>query len=236
MSSPSPVQRNAMPFNTVINRAVSQWVVTVCLISPQFVQSNHMNVYLIFVAMQTLWLKRWHLHRWINCSHFWSLYRHRQCCSWISIVIWPRTRCADIWAAIGTSIRTVSSHKMQEFLIQVFDDLHVNVWLCAALAITHAFPCRNSRHDRDKASEVEASIQRHMLKNNLILVGWYHSHPKMPAQPTLRDCDAQLEYQIKMRGMSEATYTPCIGLICGEYEYSNNGRQQSQIHKSIELN
>lgn len=87
-----------------------------------------------------------------------------------------------------------------------------------ALAITHAFPCRNSRHDRDKAADVETSIQRHMLKNNLILVGWYHSHPKMPAQPTLRDCDAQLEYQIKMRGISEATYTPCIGLICGEFD------------------
>lgn len=89
-------------------------------------------------------------------------------------------------------------------------------YFAIALAITHAFPCRNSRHDRNKASEVEASIQRHMLKNNLILVGWYHSHPKMPAQPTLRDCDAQLEYQIKMRGLSEATYTPCIGLICGK--------------------
>jgi len=53
-----------------------------------------------------------------------------------------------------------------------------------------------------------------MLKKNVQLVGWYHSHPKAQAQPTLRDCDAQLDYQIRMRGPSDATYTPCIGIIC----------------------
>lgn len=89
--------------------------------------------------------------------------------------------------------------------------------LCTALAITHAFPCRNSRHDRLQAAEVELNIQRNMLKHNLQLVGWYHSHPKCAAQPTLRDCDVQLDYQMKMRGASDATYSPCVGLICCEY-------------------
>lgn len=67
-----------------------------------------------------------------------------------------------------------------------------------------------------------------MLKKNLILVGWYHSHPRIAAQPTLRDCDAQLEYQIKMLGTSEETYTPCIGLICAPY-YSGNPTLESSI-------
>lgn len=67
-----------------------------------------------------------------------------------------------------------------------------------------------------------------MLKKNLILVGWYHSHPRIAAQPTLRDCDAQLEYQIKMLGTSEETYTPCIGLICSPY-YSGNPTLESSI-------
>lgn len=97
-----------------------------------------------------------------------------------------------------------------------------------ALAITHAFPVRNSRHDRHFAIEVEQQIQRNMLKKNLILVGWYHSHPRIAAQPTLRDCDAQLEYQIKMRGISDETYTPCIGLICSPY-YSENPTLESSI-------
>lgn len=67
-----------------------------------------------------------------------------------------------------------------------------------------------------------------MLKKNLILVGWYHSHPRIAAQPTLRDCDAQLEYQIKMRGTTDETYTPCIGLICAPY-YSENLTLESSI-------
>lgn len=96
------------------------------------------------------------------------------------------------------------------------------------MAITHAFPVRNTRHDRHFAIEVEQHIQRDMLKKNLILVGWYHSHPRMAAQPTLRDCDAQLEHQIKMRGISDATYTPCIGLICSPY-YTGNPTLESSI-------
>ncbi|XP_037050536.1 MPN domain-containing protein CG4751 isoform X2 [Bradysia coprophila] len=96
------------------------------------------------------------------------------------------------------------------------------------LSITHAYPCRNSRHDRETAAQAELEIQRAMLKNGLTLVGWYHSHPRCAAQPTLRDCDAQLEYQIKMRGASEATYSPCIGLICAPYS-PDNPTQESSI-------
>lgn len=53
------------------------------------------------------------------------------------------------------------------------------------------------------------------------------SHPRCAAQPTLRDCDAQLEYQIKMRGASEATYSPCIGLICSPYSPDNHTQESS---------
>lgn len=107
----------------------------------------------------------------------------------------------------------VNSHskKIRTFSMKIVKYL----FIFSALAITHAFPCRNSKHDRLDASDVELDIQRTMLKHNLMLVGWYHSHPKCAAQPTLRDCDAQLEYQIKMRGASEATYSPCVGLVCG---------------------
>lgn len=85
------------------------------------------------------------------------------------------------------------------------------------LTITHTFPCRNSRFDRDKASDCELEIQKEMIKKNLILVGWYHSHPNFESQPTLRDIDSQLDHQIRMRGMSEATYTPCVGFICCKF-------------------
>lgn len=86
-----------------------------------------------------------------------------------------------------------------------------------ALTVTKAYPCCNTRFDREKAAEVELKIQKHMLKDQLILVGWYHSHPKFQAQPTLRDIDAQLDYEIKLRGPSDVTYTPCVGFIFCKY-------------------
>ncbi|XP_059617533.1 MPN domain-containing protein CG4751 [Phlebotomus argentipes] len=95
------------------------------------------------------------------------------------------------------------------------------------LYITHTFPCRNSRHDREKSGDVEISIQKMMLEKNVSLVGWYHSHPKCGAQPTLRDCDAQMDYEIRMRGPTDATYAPIIGIICSPYNEDNPAMESS---------
>lgn len=86
------------------------------------------------------------------------------------------------------------------------------------LNITHTFPLLNSRFDREKASDCEYDIQKAMVEKNLQLVGWYHSHPRFSPQPTLRDCDKQMDYQIKLRGSTDSTYTPCVGLIFGSYD------------------
>lgn len=88
------------------------------------------------------------------------------------------------------------------------------------MTITHAFPCRNSKADRDLAPQVEAEIQKSIEQQQLTLVGWYHSHPTSPAAPTLRDVDAQLDYQIRMKGSSDSNYSPCVGLICCKYKYN----------------
>lgn len=85
------------------------------------------------------------------------------------------------------------------------------------LAITHAFPCRSRLADRELAPLVEADIFRAIEQRHLTLVGWYHSHPFAAATPTLRDIDAQLDYQIRMKGNSDASYTPCVGVICCGY-------------------
>lgn len=84
------------------------------------------------------------------------------------------------------------------------------------LQVTHAFPCRNTKTDRENASQVEAEISKIIEREKLTLVGWYHSHPFTPAAPTLRDIDAQLDYQIRMKGPSDNNYTPCIGIIICE--------------------
>ncbi|XP_063617606.1 MPN domain-containing protein CG4751 isoform X1 [Cydia splendana] len=83
--------------------------------------------------------------------------------------------------------------------------------------ITHTFPCLISKSDPRPRVLVELEIQMEIEKLGLTLLGWYHSHPTNPAMPSLRDCDNQLEYQIKMRGPSEISYIPCIGVICSPY-------------------
>lgn len=87
----------------------------------------------------------------------------------------------------------------------------------AAVMITHTFPCLKSKNDRRPKVLIEIEIQMEIEKLGLTLLGWYHSHPTNPAMPSLRDCDNQLEYQIKMRGPSEISYVPCIGIICCKY-------------------
>ncbi|XP_006609632.1 uncharacterized protein LOC102676810 [Apis dorsata] len=85
------------------------------------------------------------------------------------------------------------------------------------LSITTAFPCRYSGKDKSAAAAVEAEIARAMEWKHVTLVGWYHSHPRSHASPSLRDVDSQLDYQIKMKGPSDNGYTPCVGLICSPY-------------------
>ncbi|XP_026324590.1 MPN domain-containing protein CG4751 isoform X2 [Hyposmocoma kahamanoa] len=85
------------------------------------------------------------------------------------------------------------------------------------LMITHTFPCLVSKNDTRPKVLVELDIQMEIEKLGLTLLGWYHSHPTNPAMPSLRDCDNQLEYQIKLRGPSEISYIPCIGVICSPY-------------------
>ncbi|XP_043284698.1 MPN domain-containing protein CG4751 [Venturia canescens] len=90
------------------------------------------------------------------------------------------------------------------------------------LAITSAFPCRYAGKDKTSANMVEAEISKAMEWQRVTLVGWYHSHPRSHASPSLRDVDSQLDYQIRMKGPSDNGYTPCIGLICSPYNADGN--------------
>ncbi|XP_077543557.1 MPN domain-containing protein-like isoform X2 [Haemaphysalis longicornis] len=89
-------------------------------------------------------------------------------------------------------------------------------WDIAAhnLSILQAFPCRGRLGDKEAAPAIEEEIRESLEQRHLTVVGWYHSHPKAPPQPSLRDCNSQLDYQITMKGESDSSYTPCVGLIC----------------------
>ncbi|KAF5288735.1 hypothetical protein FQA39_LY15307 [Lamprigera yunnana] len=97
------------------------------------------------------------------------------------------------------------------------------------LQITHAFPCRNVKSERENAPHIEAEISKTIEKEQLTLVGWYHSHPLGAAAPTLRDIDAQLDYEIRMKGASDNSYTPCVGIIVSPYHYENASLESNII-------
>merc|ERR1712130_362568 len=88
------------------------------------------------------------------------------------------------------------------------------------LAITNTFPCLlDPKEAGTKAAQkLETDIYEDLYGKHLNLVGWYHSNPKGPAAPSAKDCFDQLDFQIKLLGQSDSTYTPCVGLICAPYQ------------------
>eukprot|EP00092_Neocalanus_flemingeri_P039916 GFUD01043477.1.p1 GENE.GFUD01043477.1~~GFUD01043477.1.p1 ORF type:complete len:638 (-),score=151.19 GFUD01043477.1:153-2066(-) len=88
------------------------------------------------------------------------------------------------------------------------------------LAITNTFPCLIDPKEAgtEAAQKLETDIYEDLYGKHLNLVGWYHSNPKGPAAPSAKDCFDQLDFQIKLLGHSDSTYTPCVGLICAPYQ------------------
>lgn len=88
------------------------------------------------------------------------------------------------------------------------------------LAVTHAFPCLT--RNADEAARIESEIYSQIYGRHLSLVGWYRGSPGMPPLPSLKDSEAQLEYQMKLLGNSDSTYSPCIGIITSPFTSMSN--------------
>uniref|UniRef100_A0A671R1Q3 MPN domain-containing protein n=1 Tax=Sinocyclocheilus anshuiensis TaxID=1608454 RepID=A0A671R1Q3_9TELE len=90
------------------------------------------------------------------------------------------------------------------------------------LTVLRAFPCRTWLGDKDAAPVVEEEICQNLFMRGLSLVGWYHSHPRGPALPSLQDIDSQMDHQLHLQGSSNG-FQPCLGIICGPYYHGNQG-------------
>uniref|UniRef100_A0AAY4CVA5 MPN domain-containing protein n=1 Tax=Denticeps clupeoides TaxID=299321 RepID=A0AAY4CVA5_9TELE len=90
------------------------------------------------------------------------------------------------------------------------------------LTVLRAFPCRTRLADRDSAPAVEEDICQNLFMRGLSLVGWYHSHPRSPALPSLQDIDSQMDHQLRLQGSNNG-FQPCLGIICGPYYHGNQG-------------
>lgn len=88
----------------------------------------------------------------------------------------------------------------------------------------NAYPFRSRLHDAELTSLIEQEIRNTFTAKNMVLVGWYHSHPETIATPTLRDIEAQLDYELQIKGPTVESYIPCVGIICCEifiYSFNN---------------
>lgn len=88
------------------------------------------------------------------------------------------------------------------------------------LNILQAFPCRINVDDEQKAKVVQDEVIQNIRQRNLSLIGWYHNHYNRAAQPTIKDIECQLNYQLVMCE-NEVQYLPCVGLICSPYDPHN---------------
>ncbi|XP_061183924.1 MPN domain-containing protein-like [Saccostrea echinata] len=94
------------------------------------------------------------------------------------------------------------------------------------LTIVNAFPCKCRLADSKKAPLVEEEIRQSMNELGLILVGWYHSHPFSEAQPSVKDIDCQMSYQLCMKG-SGSNYFPCVGVIIAPYNRQRTKKESA---------
>ena len=86
---------------------------------------------------------------------------------------------------------------------------------------------QQSNTKTEKAQEIESEIYNSIYSKHLTLVGWYRSKAAgTRALPSLRDSEAQLDHQIKLLGSSDATYSPCIGMIISPY---TSGSTESEL-------
>ena len=98
------------------------------------------------------------------------------------------------------------------------------------LAITSTFPCLlpPGQSGTLAAQSLETSIYEDLYGKHLSLVGWYHSNPRGPPAPSVKDCQDQLDFQIKLLGSNDS-YTPCVGLICSPYDKESKTTESSII-------
>ena len=94
-----------------------------------------------------------------------------------------------------------------------------------AMHVQAPFPCRATGRDDDGATDVEMDPASELAVREVIkahamdVVGWYHSHPRFVAQPSVTDIENQGSYQALFA--AEGGPPPFVGLIVGTYDTAN---------------
>jgi proteasome lid subunit RPN8/RPN11 len=91
------------------------------------------------------------------------------------------------------------------------------------------FPCRSVARDDDGATDVEMDpvselqVREVIRGRDLDVVGWYHSHPRFMAEPSVTDIENQRQYQSLFADDATDGPAPFVGLIVGTYDQAATG-------------
>ena len=91
------------------------------------------------------------------------------------------------------------------------------------------FPCRAVPRDDDGATDVEMDpvselqVREVIRGRDLDVVGWYHSHPRFMAEPSVTDIENQRQYQTLFEDDAKDGPAPFVGLIVGTYDQAATG-------------
>ena len=64
--------------------------------------------------------------------------------------------------------------------------------------------------------QIEEEVCLAIERQQLTLVGWYHSHPSTPSEPSLGDIHSQVQYQ-NVLADDESGKQPCVGFVVSPY-------------------
>lgn len=94
------------------------------------------------------------------------------------------------------------------------------------MCIKEAFPCRSlntGQNDVNVEMDPTSAIETRQLieEKNMMVVGWYHSHPMFMPDPSIVDIENQRNYQVLCREQLPdrlETIEPFVGAIIGPYD------------------
>lgn len=103
------------------------------------------------------------------------------------------------------------------------------------LYIQAPFPCASTERTEDNgATDVELDpvaelqVREEIHAMDMLVVGWYHSHPRFKPDPSVTDIRNQQQYQHLMRD-EQTGISPFVGLIVSTYD--TNLRTSSAFHQ-----
>lgn len=98
-----------------------------------------------------------------------------------------------------------------------------------------AYPCKeivSSRNSVEMDPIAELEVRASIQKDNLVIVGWYHSHPTFEPDPSIIDIENQNNYQLLFSD-EKSRVDPFVGLIVTPYDDNESGISLNWFHVSF---